>query len=113
MIDNIQIGKKLKAARESAGLTQSEIANLLELDKRTICSYEKGRARIPAIAFFKIAEYLNMSVDEIMDLHSTLDGRTIEGKLKREFMQIQRLDEKKQKAILQFISTFLNHPVSA
>jgi len=105
-ITNEALGRKLRVAREAAALSQVKLAGLLGLDKRTVCSYEKGRIRIPAITLLELAKRLNRSVDEILGLEE-VDGRTIEGKLKRKFLQLEQLSEQQQKAIIQFIDAFL------
>lgn len=58
----------LKAARVNAGLTQSEVANLLNKSKNTIVSYEKGRS-VPDIKTGKaLAKLYNTSIDDLIFL---------------------------------------------
>ncbi len=58
-------GQRLKALRKKKGLTQTELGEMLKLDKSTICCYEKGTREPPLdniIAFMEIfavtADYL-------------------------------------------------------
>jgi len=107
-ISNLELGSKLKLAREASGLSQAKLGKLLSLDSRTISSYEKGRIRIPAVTLCKFAKQLGCSIDQILGFKSE-DGRTEEGRLRRKFLQLQELDQTKQDAVLHVIDAFLQN----
>ena len=44
-MDPVSFGKRFREAREIAGLTQSEIANICGISNRTVSAWEKGRAK--------------------------------------------------------------------
>lgn len=55
----------VKAARVNAGLTQSQVCDVLNISKPTLVSYEKGRT-IPDMATGqKLAKLYNMPIDNI------------------------------------------------
>lgn len=56
----------LKQIRKSKGITQLELAKALDVVKSTICQYEKGNREPDNETLVKIANYLNVSVDELL-----------------------------------------------
>lgn len=56
---------KLEEIRKQAGITQEELADILEVSRQTIGSLENGRYNPSIILAFKIACYFNMKIEEI------------------------------------------------
>ncbi len=64
----VQIGARLKAARERAKLTQKEFAALLRFDNRqTLASIEAGERRLSATELVKAIEVLGVDLDYFTD----------------------------------------------
>ncbi len=62
------IGENIKKARKSAGVTQTELAEQLNVYAKDISRWETG-ARTPGAAMLaKICRALNASADEILEL---------------------------------------------
>ena len=60
------LGSRLKEARKKAGLTQSELGNLIGVGKSAICSYEK-ETRNPTIdTIFELIYALGVSADYLL-----------------------------------------------
>ncbi len=60
------IGKNIKKARTSKGVTQRKLYEWTEIQDSTICQFEKGK-RIPGLdSVVKIARALNVSIDSIV-----------------------------------------------
>ncbi|SCJ11191.1 helix-turn-helix transcriptional regulator [Intestinibacter bartlettii] len=57
--------KKLKAARVELGLTQMEVAKLMNMHISTYRKKEQGYSEFSINEAFKISEILNKSVEEI------------------------------------------------
>ena len=60
---NIQIGNKIKAARERAGLTQQEFGELVSLGTKNVSDIERGVAGITVSTLKRICEKLSISSD--------------------------------------------------
>ncbi len=58
-------GRRLRAARESAGLSQSALAEAVGVHQVTITRYEKGHRRIPANQCGPIAEAVGADPAEL------------------------------------------------
>lgn len=57
--------ERIRALREDRDLTQSQIAELLNVGQRTYCDYELGKTRIPVDSLIKLAKMYNVSMDYI------------------------------------------------
>lgn len=56
--------EQLRAARESLGLTQTEVANALGVDLRTYQRWESGEAPVPRWVSRKAATMVHRLLDE-------------------------------------------------
>ncbi len=56
---------RLEELRKERGIKQDELAEALEVSRQTIGSLENGRYNPSIILAFKIAEFFNMSIEEI------------------------------------------------
>ncbi|ABR35671.1 helix-turn-helix transcriptional regulator [Clostridium beijerinckii] len=56
---------RLEEIRKKHGIKQEELAIALEVSRQTIGSLENGRYNPSIILAFKIANYFNMSIEEI------------------------------------------------
>ena len=58
-------GEKIREARKNLGLSQDALAQKLGVSKVTVCWYENGD-RIPSLEhFLKLADVLNLTLDEL------------------------------------------------
>ena len=56
---------RLEELRKQHGITQEELASLLEVSRQTISSLEKGRYNPSMLLAFKIARYFGQSIEDI------------------------------------------------
>lgn len=56
---------RLEEIRKSKGVTQEELASILEVSRQTIGSLENGRYNPSIILAFKIAKYFDLTIEEI------------------------------------------------
>ena len=65
-MDNIKLGLRIKKIREEHNVKQADLAIYLKIDRTTLSHYESG-FRVPGIfVVWKIADYFNMSIDELV-----------------------------------------------
>ena len=55
---------KLEEIRRERGITQEELANVLEVSRQTIGSLENGRYNPSIILAFKIAKYFGLTIED-------------------------------------------------
>lgn len=58
---------KLKELREQKGISQSQLAKYLGVVRSTVCQYEKGNRQPDTETLIKIANFLNVTVDELIE----------------------------------------------
>ncbi|MBU6535997.1 helix-turn-helix domain-containing protein [Streptomyces mayonensis] len=54
-----QIGRRIAQTRESAGLSQGELASRIEVDRTAVVRMEQGERKVSALELFRIAEILD------------------------------------------------------
>lgn len=63
----MEIGRKLKELRKSYNLTQEELATSLEISRVNYTRYENGKVRPDFETIIKIADFYDVSLDELFD----------------------------------------------
>lgn len=66
------LGGRLKAVRVTAGLTQDQLANYANLDKRQLRRFEDGAASIPAELVSTLADGCGVTVLHLLGLQADL-----------------------------------------
>jgi len=56
---------RIRSLREDSDLTQSQIADMLQVGQRTYCDFELGKTRIPVDSLIILARFYNVSMDYI------------------------------------------------
>lgn len=64
---NMNIGKKLKELRCSQNLTQEELSNKLNISRVNYNRYEKDKVRPDYETIIKIADFYDITLDELFD----------------------------------------------
>ncbi len=62
----LEIANKIKAARESKGLTQAEVAKLARLDSNSYAKIERGESRPYGVTLVKIYKALGIKSSDIL-----------------------------------------------
>lgn len=60
------IGERLQELRKDAGLTQDELAEILNINKHSISSYERDKSEPPDAIKILIAGYFHVTVDYLL-----------------------------------------------
>ena len=55
-----ELAENIKKIRESFGLTQDEVAKMLNLERSTFAYYETGKTKPDIFTLMKLAEYLQI-----------------------------------------------------
>ena len=61
----MEIGKKLKNARMSSGLTQECVAEELEVSRQTISNWENEKSYPDIVSVIKLSDLYSVSLDEL------------------------------------------------
>lgn len=63
---NVEIGARIKAEREKAGLTQERFSELIGLGTKSVSAFERGTVGISFVTLKKICQVLSVSSDSIL-----------------------------------------------
>lgn len=63
---NIEIGNRIKKAREAAGLTQDRFAELIGMGTKNVSAIERGAVGVSLSSLQKICQVLSISGDDIL-----------------------------------------------
>jgi transcriptional regulator with XRE-family HTH domain len=64
--DRAALGRRLRAAREDAGLSQQDVATRLGIYQSTVAFMEKGRRDVSALELARMARLFGLSTDELL-----------------------------------------------
>ncbi len=73
----ILFGKKLKSLREERGLTQQELAELINMQPNSIAQIEIGYKAVSFTTIEKIAKNLDISYCELFDFQEVQNSNTL------------------------------------
>lgn len=62
----MRIGEKLKNFRLSAGMTQEQIAEEINVSRQTISNWENGKSLPDVISLIKISDLYQISLDDLL-----------------------------------------------
>ena len=63
---NVELGKRIKSAREAAGLTQERFAELVGMGTKNISAIERGIVGISISSLIRICDVLSVSSDSLL-----------------------------------------------
>ncbi len=66
-----ELGGVIKAAREAAGLTQDELAKLINLSRASIANIETGRQKVFLHQLYMLAHHLDVPVIDLLPKQSS------------------------------------------
>lgn len=102
-------GQRLAAARHAKGLSQTQLAQLLNTTQKTIDYYER-RALNPTLDFIeRAAKALDVSAADLLGAEPTQPPSKPGPvpQLQKRFEQIKKLPRKEQEFVLKFLDTVL------
>ncbi|WP_322552628.1 helix-turn-helix transcriptional regulator (plasmid) [Priestia megaterium] len=65
---NQEVGKKVRTFRKCKGMTVQQLANIIYKSKATVSKYESGDIAIDVVMLYKIADALNIQVEQLLYL---------------------------------------------
>lgn len=68
-VDNdtvLELGKRIKFLRNEKGMTQMDVAVIINIDPSAVRRYEKGRVEMGFTMLMKFAEALEVSVNDLL-----------------------------------------------
>jgi transcriptional regulator with XRE-family HTH domain len=103
------VGSNIRRIREQRGIKQQEIAELINMHRSNYSKIENDQREISVSALDKVAQFFNVSIDELVHLGDELP-QEIEVKDKSTLEQlklIQELNEDDRNMVFKLIDTFI------
>lgn len=66
-----EYGKVMRSERVRAGLSQSEVAERVGVDQRTVSNYERGITSVPADVLLKLSDIYGCTTDWLLGITDT------------------------------------------
>lgn len=102
-------GEKLLAARERAGLTQSQLAERVDVTQRAVAHWERTSAVLRPEVIAALADALKISVDELVrekpGSHRQPAGPA--GKVRRVFEAVSKLPRRQREKIVDVVEVLI------
>jgi transcriptional regulator with XRE-family HTH domain len=105
---NCRSGFPRVPARKARGFTQTELGEFLGVSQRVVTYYERESGRPPAHLLPRLADALNVTVDELVGYERLKEARAPRNaRLWRKLREIEKLGEADRKAVLRFVDALL------
>ncbi len=106
--DSESFGDRMAKLRNAVGYSQRDLARETGISQRMIAYYEKQTQHPPTHLLPIISEALGASADELLGIKkNNTDNRKKDMRLWRRFSQIEKMDPKEKRQILQLLDTFI------
>ncbi len=105
----IAFGQRLAALRKAQGLTQVQLAELLDVSQQAITAYESGQRRVPISTLPLLASTLGVTVEELIGTPAkrTASKRGPAPKLQQQLERLQTLPKAKQRMVSEVLDSVL------
>ena len=107
-VDEKTIGKNLRELREGHGMTQTELAEKLNIKQALVSAYELGSVRLHGALIAAFAKALGASADEILGLEKPRkNGKLGDRRAIRLLNEISALSRRERDTLLKTISNYV------
>ena len=104
----MSLGERVARLRKQRGWTQEHFASLIQVHNRHVSRLERDIMKPNASTLARIAEVLEVSLDELLDSSSTPQAPTIHNPvLLQTFRQAQDLDQEDQAMVVRMVQALL------
>ena len=103
----VRLGARIAELRKAAGITQVQMAEVLDVSQQTVNSQETGRRRVPVSALPTIARALGVAIEELIGETPKPGKRGPAPKLQQQLDRITQLPKAQQRVLMQMIDGVL------
>lgn len=106
--DEKSVGERIARLRIERGYSQRELAKETGISHRMIAYYEKQAQHPPTHVMPVMAKALGVSIDQLFGLEKIkIDEKNKDMRLWSRFSQIEKLDTKEKRQVIQLLDTFI------
>lgn len=109
MLNKMDFANRLKELRKRKGISQGDLAELVEIHFTQVSRYERGETKPNAEAITKLAKALDTTVDYLMNgtADDVVQDAGLEKELISRFKEVQRLDTDDKKTVLSLMDAYI------
>jgi transcriptional regulator with XRE-family HTH domain len=104
MASQIEIGQRIRKARERVGMSQEDFAHAVNKDQRAISEYENGKRKVSASELSVFASVLSIPISYFYEGDFQIDE--LDQLILQEFRKLPTIEAKE--AVLQVLRIFSN-----
>jgi transcriptional regulator with XRE-family HTH domain len=109
-----QMGARIAALRNKAGLSQAQLAEIIGIPQRTLSFYEREAGDIPAGLVPVLAKALDVSLEEVLGVNQSAGKkRGPKSQLERQLEAVADLPRSQQQQILNVVQALIAQAQSA
>jgi transcriptional regulator with XRE-family HTH domain len=103
------LGNRIQSLRKHLGLTQSQLADKIQVSHTQMARYEIKGVQPPADVLEKLADVFDTSIDYLVrgDKSEKIESTLKDAELIKEFKKLDKLPEDEKKTILKVISSLI------
>lgn len=101
------MGARIAQHRKDSGITQVQLAQVMEVSQQTVTSWEVGRRGVPVSAVPALARALGCTVETLVGEKAATVRRGPTPKLQRHIERISELPKPKQRFVMEMLDTVL------
>lgn len=104
------VGIRIARLRTERGYSQRDLARETGISHRMIAYYEKQAQYPPTHVLPQLAKALGVSIDQLFGIEKIkADGKKRDMRLWRRFSQVEKLEGKEKRKVLQVLDTFIEN----
>lgn len=101
------LGNRIAHARNSAGLSQNELAEKIGISRSLIAQWERSAIALKPEQLLTLSTALHISIDELLGKKPTKRGNGPTGRAQKLFEDVSLLPRRKQERILAMVEDML------
>ena len=102
-----KLGKSIAAFRKELGMTQTQLAEVLNISQQHMASFEAGRRKLSSSDVPVLAQLFGISTDELLGVADKPAKPGPTSKIQRQVEQINSLPKSKQKFISEMLEALI------
>jgi transcriptional regulator with XRE-family HTH domain len=108
-----QLGQRIASLRKDQGLTQVQLAAILDISQQHMAACEAGRRKVASSDIPVLAQLFGVSTDTLLGMQDKPSKRGPAPKLQRQVEQVAMLPKSKQKFISDMLDALIKQQQSA
>ena len=101
------LGQRIAQLRKIQNLTQKEAGKALGISQQAFARYEVGLRRIPIDMLPSLAQALDTSIDQLLEMNNGKSKPGPTSKLEKYLAKVKALSKNEQQFVIKFLNTFL------